>query len=225
MTKSMMTIRVSNTLALAALLAVSLGSQARDLERKEWYVRLIISADTSSLKDPGNVLGQLEDALTGADRYDVQELAPPFPGRYLNLVFHHPEWALDIVDYTSDYHPLEHNKGDQWAFEVRSDDPYRGLTLSWEGLQANLKKMVLVDLATGEVISASARNYYRFNMDGANVRAFEWQYLGSQERGKAVGKNGGKTNARKSDWQPYGWTNGNGKGKGHAQLPENPLSD
>jgi hypothetical protein len=216
---------VCNMLALAVLLAVSLGAQARDLERKEWYVRLIISADRSGLEDPGNVLGQLEDASTGADRYDVRELAPPFPGRYLNIVFHHPEWERDIVDYTSDYHPLEHEEGDQWGFEVRSDDPDRDLTLSWEGQQANLKKMVLVDLATGEVISARTKNQYRFNMDGANVRVFEWQYLGPQERGKAVGKNRGKTNARKSGWQPYGWTNGNGNGNGHAQLPEHPLSD
>ena len=154
-------------MTLMAALLTSPMVVARELEKWEWYVRLTIASDTG-LKDRGNVIGQLDDAILEADRHDLRELAAAF-SPYLSIVFYHPEWGLSVVDYTSDYHPTTRNKGDNWIFEVRSDDAWRDLTLSWEGQSVDMERMVLVDLSTDEIIPAvvdGALGDYSFNMGG-----------------------------------------------------------
>ena len=218
---------------LLALMASPVAG-ARELEKWEWYVRLTIASDTG-LKDRGNVLGQLDDAILDADRYDLRELSAAF-SPYLSIVFYHPEWGLSVVDYTSDYHPTTRNKGDNWVFEVRSDDAKRDLTLSWEGQSVDMERMVLVDLSTDEIIPAvvdGALQDYSFNMGGLNVRAFQWALLSKKEQ--SSGKKGGPKDPGNealslasgyavSDWPPPGWTHAEGESVSH-RLPPDPFQD
>ena len=231
--KSTFTIKISAITLLAALLACPMVV-ARDLEKWEWYVRLTIASDMG-LEDRGNVVGQLTDTLPDADRYDLRELAAAF-SPYLSIVFYHPEWGVSVVDYTSDYHPTTRNKGDDWIFEVRSDDAKRNLTLSWEGQSVDMERMVLVDLSTDEIIPAvvdGALGEYSFNMGGLTVRAFQWALLSKKEQ--SSGKKGGPKDSGNealslasgyavSDWPPPGWPHAEGESVSH-RLPPYPFQD
>ena len=223
-------------MTLMAALLTSPMVVARELEKWEWYVRLTIESDTG-LKDRGNVIGQLDDALPEADSHDLRELAAAF-SPYLSIVFYHPEWGLSVVDYTSDYHPTTRNKGDNWIFEVRSDDAWRDLTLSWEGQSVDMERMVLVDLSTDEIIPAvvdGALGDYSFNMGGLTVRAFQWALLSKKEQ--SSGKKGGPKDPGNEalslasgyadqliDWPPPGWPHAEGESVSH-RLPPDPFQD
>lgn len=160
---------------LLALMVAGPGSAA-DLKEGEWYVRLIATAP-GNLQDKGNVLGQLENASLDYDVNDLEELEP-FAAPFLTIVFPHPEWGIWTSDFTSDYHPVSGDQPDEWVFEVRSDVA-RQVTLSWQGKQAPLRRMQLVDLADGTVTSAledGALQSYTLNMKGT-THQLKWVLL------------------------------------------------
>lgn len=209
------------------LVLVTAGNaSARDLEKFEWYVQLSANSDAAGIKDSSNVIGQLKDATRGADRNDLPELGASFTP-YLSVVFYRPEWQAEDVDYFSDYHAIARNKRDEWSFEVRSDDPWREVTLRWNGEGADLSTMRLVDIASNAVIPAAGEGVspsYSFNMNGESVRVFQWIVLSRAEQGGRG--QGSKKPPRKSDWQPPGLGKGKGKGKGlPTALPDDPFGN
>ena len=144
---------------------------------KEWAVRLIVEWPEGNLKDRGNILGELTDSEPGYDSHDLEEL-PPF-GTFLTIVFPHDDWGERAGDYASDYRALKKNKheSDTWQFEVRSDQPGREITLSWEMHGDYPEFPTLIDLESGEIvdIDPSVPGSYTFVM-GATTHRFEWQY-------------------------------------------------
>lgn len=137
-----------------------------------WYLRLSVEAPAAQLKDDGNLLGQLSDAVAGYDSHDLDE-PPPTGTPNLTLVFPHGGWGGKAGTYTTDFHALGKNP-DTWSFEVRSDDPNRKITLRWIGERKWLKRSTLVDLDTGKVIAVKPGRAYRFAMNGSKRRAFAW---------------------------------------------------
>jgi trimeric autotransporter adhesin len=136
-----------------------------------WYVRIV--AEGGGLTDRGNVLGQLSTAADGLDAHDLPEL-PPFSTPYLTVVFPHPEWGETIPQYASDYRKLVKGYVGTWDFEVRSDDPSRAVTLSFDGPGYILKKATLTDLATGQRIALQKTKSYSFTLTGT-TRAFRFE--------------------------------------------------
>ena len=146
--------------------------------REAWYVRLIVETADGRFTDPANVLGQLADAVDGYDEYDLDELPPLDDGPALNLVFPHPQWKSAAGDYSSDYHRLDKNKSDRWAFEVRGNQTGT-LRLRWQASSPEaLARGRLVDQETGAVILAADSDHYEFTLTGQE-RAFRWEYLAS----------------------------------------------
>lgn len=168
---------------------------------QQWYLRLtVVSPDDSSLRDKGNVLGQLDDSESGKDSHDLIELNP-FASPYLTLVFPHEEW-LDPGNYSSDYHATDADNADEWVFDILSDDAYRNITLYWDPVKlvermddavsgkkgSNksskmdsaddlIERMWLEDTLTGEriyAIDSGQLQSYTFNMEGENTRSFRW---------------------------------------------------
>ena len=171
--------------------AVALGVHplsAANLATGEWYVRLVLKTDTAAagkdeLVDRYNLLGQLNNTVTGFDSRDLPELGQTWAGTYLSVIFYHPEWDTDKETFNTDFHPIAPNVADAWTFEVRSDDPTRDLSLSWQGNQANFKRMVLVDVQDNTVVPAEingVKQVYRFRMNSV-VRQFTWRLLTKQE--------------------------------------------
>jgi len=226
--------------------ALALGSHplfARDLARDEWYVRFILTSDTGGLEDSYNTLGQLVDALPGFDEYDLPELGQTWPGTYLSVIFFRPDWETARKTYNTDYHPVpaKNNTPDDWTFEVRSDDPARALSLTWEGGNTKLKSMVLVDLQEGTAVAAAidgVTQTYHFTMNGT-VRQFAWRVLTNKDFGQFLLTGElpaittattltANTSLKKSNWLPMGW--GQGQGKGYLKekpegLPDDPFAD
>ena len=237
-------------------------SHAAELLKNEWLVRLKLTSEAEGLTDSYNVLGQREGAKLGYDKHDLPELGQTFTGTYLSVIFYRPDWVTDdeadetnsgmtavqgadgewvfefIVPelithetYNRDIHPLA--KSDAWTFEVRSDDPYRDLSLTWEGDNTNLENMVLVDLEEEDVfvpavIDGQIQTYY-FRING-NVHQFAWRVLTNREykrlarAGKLAGTDA--TQTKKSNWLPNGWEQG--QRNGHTipdDLPDDPFSD
>lgn len=141
---------------------------------EEWYVRFTVEAAAEQLKDDGNILGQLYDSEFGFNQHDLVETPPNTP--YLTIIFPQESWGEQSDDYTSDYHPVTPIKVlDQWAFEVRSDDPAREVTLEWSGPARILGMSWLIDKGTGEIIEPDSRGNYTFIMNGQK-RYFTWEY-------------------------------------------------
>lgn len=167
------------------------------LQSDEWYVRL--SAQAGGLEDKANVLGQLHGSVAGPDRHDLKELNP-FSSPYLTVVFGHADWGAAAGDYASDYREVSQG-ATSWPFEVRTDDPTRQVTLTWDGTERErLLNMTLVDEQTGERIRAAEAGMvginvfvsptrHSFNMSGETVRRFRWEYTPSGTSGG--GKLGG----------------------------------
>lgn len=246
---------------------------ARELVEGEWTVRLELTADFEDIEDSYNTLGQLSDALLDYDRMDLHELGQPFAGTYLSVIFYRPDWTpgwetedavyqFDWVDFNTDYHPISSipdpsgcevlppvEPGDEWTFEVRSNDTTRDLTLTWIGSEgADLERMVLVDLQENITVPAAidgVPQVYSFRMNSA-VRGFAWRLLSDAEyeaggnasaapalfgaesaRGAAdeFPTEGGATT---SDWLPMGWRPDPGDGAGQPVpegLPDDPFAD
>lgn len=168
-----------------------------------WYVRLSVATPDQSMKDPGNVLGQLPDSVDGYDSHDLPEI-PPMSARYLTIVFPQSSWGEHNDKYASDYRDIDYTRPDQWVFEVRTDNPRRDLVLNWSDIQVVatdadedskgagrsarldaaktlIERMRLEDVTTGarvDAISDGQLQNYAFNMDGDTVRVFRWILAG-----------------------------------------------
>ena len=136
----------------------------------DWLVSL--EAESADLKDPGNVLGQLADALDGKDYHDLVEMAP-FGGRYLSIVFPHPDWGAFAGDYASDFRAPHPTGAGEWLFDVIAAGLNAPVTLSWTSQGIALDRAALIDEATGERIAAAPGGTFTFTMaDGR--RSFRW---------------------------------------------------
>ncbi len=142
---------------------------------RNWYVRLTVEDPDTGMRDRNNVLGQLIDALPGYDSHDLPEM-PPFSEAYLTIVFPHPDWGTQAGDYASDFRAVKRNAdaGDNWTFEIRTDDPSRTLLLTWDGPEEVLKRSVLIDDETRTRIPAIERSY-EVNLTTA-TRTLRWRY-------------------------------------------------
>ena len=136
-----------------------------------WFVRLI--AESGSLKDSHNVLGQLSDSVVEYDSHDLPELSP-FSAPYLSIVFPRPDWGERSGDYTSDFHSQQTKIKDEWYFEVLSSDPEATVTLTWEGEESLLEKALLVDAEPGKRFLIKRGESYTFTMEGVR-KGFWWQ--------------------------------------------------
>jgi hypothetical protein len=175
----------------------------------QWYLRLTAVTPEEGLRDHGNVLGQLFDSEDAYDRHDLPELNP-FDAPYLTIIFPHNDWMDQPGNYTSDYHAPDYWGSDQWVFQVRSDDPYREVTLRWEDVKllddewspgnskqgwsrgknleraTLMERMWLEDMDTGVQVEATVNgryHSYQFNMAGSTVRNFRWVLR--DQRGKS----------------------------------------
>ncbi|MEZ5503161.1 MAG: hypothetical protein R3E50_11135 [Halioglobus sp.] len=170
--------------ALVAAVALGAGPlRAAALADGEWYVRLILTSEAEGLKDQYNLLGQLNDAAPGFDSRDLPELGQTWAGTYLSVIFYRPDWETDKETFNTDFHPVAPRAGDEWTFEVRSDDPSRDLSLTWSGKNARFNRMVLVDLEDNQIVRAKVdgvKQVYHFRMNGV-VREFAWRLLTGKE--------------------------------------------
>lgn len=176
-------------------------NQVTDVKSKvtEWSIKLNAIDSEGKLGDTNIPLGQVYPATDGADRYDLESGSRPFGGDFMEIVH--------LIDdntskYSTNYHSVKVGQYDTWTFVVRTNDPDRTVTLSWPGIfkidsaadeydrvrlyneflkyDPIMEKMQLVDMRTGEVISAVSDGKvqsYIFNMDGETERAFKWEYL------------------------------------------------
>ncbi len=91
----------------------------------------------------------------------------PFGERYLTVVFPHRDWKDRSGTYTTDYHAAKpRNRGDAWTFEVRASPGVERVTLRWEGRSGILRRMHLVDEATGKTVPMKPDGRYPFRMTG-----------------------------------------------------------
>ena len=224
------------TVLIALLVLGAPHLSAANLKKGEWSVQLVLTSDADDLEDPYNTLGQLRDAAPGFDEHDLPELTQTWAGTYLSVIFYRPDWETDRETFNTDFHPVARKQSDEWLFEVRSDDPYRDLSLTWVGKRTKMKRMVLVDLQEDVVFPAvvdGEPQVYQFRMNGT-VREFAWRVLTRKEYKELVGAGREKDKAKrkkakKSHWQPKGW--GQGEGRGHRRdrlsegLPEDPFGD
>jgi len=155
-----------------------------------WYIRL--NAKTTSLEDNGTVLGYLEGAMDGKDRYDSKALSAY--GLYTTV--YHEEY--NEKEYRTDYrrYAKAGDKTDIWIIKVHSGDPLADVTLTWDGITFVLKNaegnyeeehqndapelehMKVVDITTGEEIPVSNNSMgISFNMNGSQERTFKWMIL------------------------------------------------
>lgn len=141
-----------------------------------WAVRLTVESDT--LRDPGNLLGQLPDSVQGFDSHDLPEL-PPFGDSFLTLVFPHGDWGAQAGDYTTDFHAVG-SRTDDWQMEVRSSEVGKEITLRWGGWPSSQSRAQawLIDDETGEVVAAVPGGSYTFRMTSGR-RPLRW-HVGSK---------------------------------------------
>ncbi len=134
----------------------------KDKEKtNDWFVRLIV--ESGSLKDPGNVLGQLSDSVDGQDKHDLKE-KEPFSSPYLSVVFPHTEWEDSGWGYTTDFHAVNKTKKGRWKFTVKASENVSKATLRWEGPEEILKKAILIDKETGKRIKLKKTKSYTFDI-------------------------------------------------------------
>ncbi len=127
----------------------------------DWFVRLIV--ESGSLRDPGNVLGQLSDSEDGQDKHDLKE-KEPFSSPYLSVVFPHTDWEDSGWGYTSDFHAVNKTKKGRWKFTVKASENVSKATLHWEGSEEILKKAILIDKETGKRIKLKKTKSYTFDI-------------------------------------------------------------
>lgn len=217
--------------------AVALGINplsAAELAKDEWSVLLVLKSQVGALEDSYNELGQLTNAAPGFDNNDRTELGQTWPGTYLSVIFYRPGWGTEDETYNADFHPIAPNMGDEWTFEVRSDDPTRDLSLTWVGKNTKMKNMELVDLQDNIVIPAVSKGkaaVYNFRMNGV-VREFAWRVVpkkSSKETPQLLAADTISTNRaasrsvapeQKSNWLPKGWGQGEGRGYRSDGAPD-----
>lgn len=154
---------VPEALASASVTNIGTNNDKEDNKEKsnDWFVRLIV--ESGSLKDPGNVLGQLSDSIDGQDKHDLKE-KEPFSSPYLSVVFPHTEWEDSAWGYTTDFHAVNKTKEGSWEFTVKASENISEATLQWEGPEEILKKAILIDKETGKRIKLKKTKSYTFDI-------------------------------------------------------------
>lgn len=169
-----------------------------ETEPSNWYVRLIAEAPARKLTTSNAQLGEIDsaDALQNSLR-----AMNPFGSSYLDIVFVDPI-SLGSGVYKTLYYRYGTNTKKVWRFTVKTDDPNSDIIVSWRGIYAIepytddegrtqyietlsksnplLKKMQVVDEATGETLPAVADGQmpaFVINMDSKNERTFRWELL------------------------------------------------
>ncbi len=165
----------------------------------EWAIKLNAIDSNGKLGDTNIPLGQVYPATDNVDRYDLASAPHPFGGDFMEVVY-----TIDdnTTEFSTNYHSVKKDQYDSWTFVVKTNDPDRTVTLSWPGIfkvesatdeynrvrlfneflnyDPVMEQMQLVDMRTGEVVSAVADGKvqsYTFNMDGETERTFKWEYL------------------------------------------------
>ncbi len=138
-----------------------------------WYARLTVQS--GSLKDSGNVIGQLATASKRYDQHDLPEL-DPFGSEYLSIIFPHDNWKERSGIYTTDFHRYNPNKGDHWDFQVRSHAAGLSATVSWDGPASVLYRTFLVDVESGKRIRVRPGGSYTFTTASTHHN-FRWYML------------------------------------------------
>ena len=133
-----------------------------------WQVRLI--AESGTMKDEGNLVGQIASAIDGFDMHDLEEL-PPLGERYLSIVFENGLFPESDWGYTSDFRSTALRPWGEWPFVVRASDDVDVITLSWEGDDLPLYAGWLIDLETGEWIRPYPGTSYSY-LNGPEDRKF-----------------------------------------------------
>ena len=152
------------------------GEESTDPSKDDWSVRLTV--ESGSLKDPGNILGQLHDSVDGQDIHDLEEKVP-FGSTYLSIVFPHKDFEGDGWGFTSDFHALEKNKKDRWVFVVKASEDVTEGTLHWKGPRDILRRAVLIDTETGKRMRLKKIENYRFK-----IKNGEHKFIFKIKRGK-----------------------------------------
>lgn len=150
------------------------GANNSKKENDGWFIRLI--AESGSMRDRSNALGQLPNSVDGLDSNDIEELTPYGYGggsKYLSLTFEHEEFRDADWGYTSDYRAMAEKPEGVWLFQVRASNDAQEITLRWEGDDKLLRSARLRDEQTGEIIRIRPGETYRFkNSEGGNW--FTW---------------------------------------------------
>ena len=174
-------------------------------KNKEWYIRLTASS-AEGLKDRSNILGQLTDSVAGYDSHDLLEINP-FGSSYLTIVFIHEDWEEHSGTYSSDFRNIETKNMMTWDFSVKTDDASRTVTLDCDipvlpgstetlqkqtiGIAALSDAMWLKEVSTGRYyrayVSGEAQSY-DFEMNGENLKSFQWIYDPKNSIEKAYNK-------------------------------------
>jgi hypothetical protein len=136
----------------------------------DWQVRLV--AESGSMEDAGNVLGQLSTADERLDTHDLEELAP-FGNTYLSILFTNPRFPAVDWGFTSDFRAPTIKPAGEWPFVVRASDDVDEVTLRWEGDPAQLNVAWLVDMQTGLFVRTEPGGSYTFPT-GAQDREFKF---------------------------------------------------
>lgn len=159
----------------------SVPREALEGQADGWYLRLIAEAGT--LRDDGNVLGQLPGSIRGYDRHDLPELAP-FGSRFLSIVFPHPDWGERAGDYTSDFRSLLGRGAPSWDFDVISGEVDE-VILRWQDPEDRGLRLRLLDHATGESRELEAGAEYRFTAEESR-RSFTATVEGQPTEGQST---------------------------------------
>ena len=161
---------------------------SQNLGPDEWFLQIVVSSnEQGGLEDDNNFIGWFVDSSDGKDRRDLIEI-PPFSPPFLTIVFPHPDWGADSGDYGTDFRRsklIPFGEPDRWMFEVRSDQPGRALTLSWDsgsGLGENnerLGDMHLIDVENNVVTPALDGNSVgRYTFTSVNTaHRFFWVFI------------------------------------------------
>jgi hypothetical protein len=133
-----------------------------------WHVRLSVAMPSQGLADSMNTLGISPFSSTGKDLLDIPDQPRlPWGGKYLDLVFPHPEWGGELTDYSSDFRPARFGQAkiESWHFEVRSNVLNEKVIFSWHGPEQVLAHCRLRDAESGRLLVAGpGRDGYAFIM-------------------------------------------------------------
>lgn len=194
---------INSTLSLFSLLVFVGCNSTNESDTKsqvtEWAVKLNAIDSEGKLGDTNIPLGQVYPATDDIDRYDLVSAPPPFGGEFMEILY---QIEGSESEFSTNYHSVKKDQYDTWTFVVKTNDPDRTVTLSWPGIfkvnsatdeynrvrlyneflnyDSIMEKMQLVDMKSGEVVSAVSDGQvqnYTFNMDGETERTFKWEYL------------------------------------------------
>ncbi len=169
---------------------------AAETKPANWYIRLTAEDPVRGMRSVGTRLGEVEE--NDAVRNHTLKAISPFGRSYLDIVFVDPD-GVGEGEYKTNFHTYREGQEDRWRFTVKTDDNSSDIILRWRGIyvltpyvdEHNRKRyreyrsmtnpltryMKLVDTQSGQEIAAVSdgeAQIYRFNMNGAGERDFEW---------------------------------------------------